>query len=111
MKPLKVSLTPMVFQNSVRIFRDKYGNDQILREGLPCVPRMKRVFSSFTPVVNIAFQRTPKGIILSCEMQCCKFKTYNAEKFGEHLKGHEATASVSGKCSICQIGFKANSLL
>lgn len=110
MKPLSIPIQPLVFKSSVRIFSGKNGQSTVLREGLPRVPRMKRVSGIFTPVVNIAFQRTPKGIILTCD-KICKFKTYDSDKFVEHLRGHEASSTVEGKCSICHLGFAKNSLL
>lgn len=101
-KDLSVDCERLQIPSHVRIFGSK-----ILRGNLPNVPNMKLTPKNidFNRVRNIGYLVTKKGVCFSCLTKDCKFKSYDQDKFREHLgkfHGIEGCGTSEGYCEICK---------
>ncbi|KAL7037508.1 hypothetical protein ACKWTF_009256 [Chironomus riparius] len=90
------------YPDHVRIF-----GKNILRENLPNVPNMKLVPKNidFYRIRNLGYLVTKKGICFSCLTDECKFKSYELDRFKEHLNTYhhiEGCGSREGYCKLCE---------
>jgi hypothetical protein len=102
LKDFSIECEKLQTPSHVRIF-----GSTILRGNVPNVPNMKLTPKSidFHRIRNIGYLVTKKGACFSCLTSDCKFKSYDQEKFEEHLsKFHsvEECGSNEGFCSICK---------
>ncbi|KAG5681691.1 hypothetical protein PVAND_011102 [Polypedilum vanderplanki] len=86
----------------VRIFGNK-----IFRENLPNIPNMKLSPKTidFIRIRNLGYMVTKKGVCFSCLGPDCKFKSYDQNRFREHLeKFHkiDESGTQEGFCEICK---------